>query len=328
MKRTEALAAWSRILRGHFPAMSIEIARECPLRCPGCYAYEPDHLQNSVPLRSLADFKGQELIDRILELVRRHRPIHISIVGGEPLIRFRELNTLLPQLAAMRLSIQVVTSAVRSIPREWSNIPRLQIVVSIDGLQPEHDQRRKPATYERILENIEGHRITIHCTVTAQMCGRSGYFEEFARFWSVRPEVNKIWFSLFTPQMGSACEEILTEAQRDEALSELAGLRDSYPKIALPDLVIDGYRNPPKSPSECIFARTTMSITADLKSRVMPCQFGGSPDCSHCGCLASAGLKAIGDHRLFGVLPLYRLYNASDRVGKTVAGIVQRRTVV
>jgi len=27
---------------------------------------------------------------------------------------------------------------------------RLNVVVSIDGLQPEHDERRKPATYERI----------------------------------------------------------------------------------------------------------------------------------------------------------------------------------
>ncbi len=322
MKRTEALSAWRRILCGQFPAMSIEIARECPLRCPGCYAYEPDHLQDSVPLRSLADFKGQELIDRVLNLVQKHHPIHISIVGGEPLLRYRELNELLPRLAKQKLSVQVVTSAVRSIPLQWSNIPRLQIVVSIDGLQPDHDKRRKPATYERILQNIDGNRITIHCTVTAQMCGRTGYFEEFARFWSERPEVVKIWFSLFTPQLGSTCGEILSAEQREEVLGDLARLRSSYPKIALPDLVIDGYRNPPKSPSECIFARTTMSITADLKSRVVPCQFGGTPDCSHCGCLASAGLKAVGDHRLFGVLPLYRLYNASDRVGKTVAAIL------
>jgi MoaA/NifB/PqqE/SkfB family radical SAM enzyme len=324
MKRKEALSAWGRILSGRFPTMSIEITRECPLRCPGCYAYDADHLQDSVPLRSLADYKGQELIDGVLELVRKHRPLHISIVGGEPLVRFRELTTLLPLLGAMRLSVQVVTSAVRPIPIEWSGIPRLQLVVSIDGLQPEHDQRRKPATYERILRNIEGHRITIHCTVTAQMCGRTGYFEEFARFWSERPEINKIWFSIFTPQIGSTCKEKLSPVQREELLLELAGLRDAYPKVVLPDLVIDGYRTPPQSPKECIFARTTISITADLKGRVMPCQFGGTPDCSNCGCLASAGLKAVGDHRLFGVLPLYRLYNASDRVGKTVAQMFDR----
>jgi hypothetical protein len=29
-------SAWGRILTGYTPALSIEITRECPLRCPGC----------------------------------------------------------------------------------------------------------------------------------------------------------------------------------------------------------------------------------------------------------------------------------------------------
>lgn len=323
MNRREALRAWGRILRGQYPALSIEITRECPLQCPGCYAYEPDHLKETGPLRSLSDHKGQELIDGVMRLVRQYRPLHLSIVGGEPLVRFRELDILLPQLSAMGVSVQLVTSAVRPIPTEWSAIPRLHLVVSVDGLQPEHDQRRKPATYERILRHIDGHRVTIHCTITAQMCGRSGYFGEFSRFWSIRPEVKKIWFSLFTPQMGSDSEEILSPNQRNDVLNDLAALRDSYPKIFLPDVVIDGYLNPPKSPGECIFARTTLSLTADLKNRIMPCQFGGTPDCSQCGCFASAGLKSIGDHRLLGVVPVFKLYNTSDRIGSAVGRILR-----
>ncbi len=38
------LAGWGRILAGMPPMLSIEITRECPLRCPGCYAYEDQHL--------------------------------------------------------------------------------------------------------------------------------------------------------------------------------------------------------------------------------------------------------------------------------------------
>lgn len=83
MKVTDVLRAWGRILGGYYPSLSIEITRECPLRCPGCYAYEPEHLGDVGPLRSLADYKGQELIDGILSLVRRYRPVHVSIVGGE-----------------------------------------------------------------------------------------------------------------------------------------------------------------------------------------------------------------------------------------------------
>ena len=97
-----------------------------------------------------------------------YKPLHVSLVGGEPLVRYRELDVLLPRLAERGLYVQVVTSAVRPIPAEWASIQRLQICVSIDGLQPEHDVRRAPATYDRILKHIEGHQITVHCTVTRQ----------------------------------------------------------------------------------------------------------------------------------------------------------------
>jgi MoaA/NifB/PqqE/SkfB family radical SAM enzyme len=324
MKKAEALRAWGRILSGYYPSISIEITRECPLRCPGCYAYEPEHLGEVGPLRSLVDHKGDELIDGVLNLVRRYRPLLVSIVGGEPLVRFRELNVLLPRLSEMGIMIQLVTSAVRQIPPAWSRIKDLFLIVSIDGLQPEHDVRRKPATYERILKNIEGHRITVHCTVTHQMVGRESYFHDFLSFWSARPEVKKVWFSLFTPQIGSEGEENLSIEDRATVLTELVGLRRAFPKLYLPDTVVEGYRNPPQSPAECIFARTSLSFTADLKNKITPCQFGGNPDCTQCGCIASAGLKAIGEHRLFGVLPLRALYDVSDAIGRGTARVAGR----
>jgi sulfatase maturation enzyme AslB (radical SAM superfamily) len=207
MKRNEVIRAWGKILTGGYPSLSIEITKECPLRCPGCYAYEPEHLQQIGGLRDLSDFKGDDLIENVLALVRRYRPLHLSIVGGEPLVRFRELNELLPKLSEMGVAVQVVTSAVREIPKTWNKIENLYIVVSIDGLQPEHDARRKPATYGRILRNIAGHQITVHCTVTKQMTERQNYLKDFTRFWSEKPEVKKIWFSLFTPQIGATDEQ-------------------------------------------------------------------------------------------------------------------------
>src|ERR671930_1849082 len=129
--------AWGRILAGHTPALSIEITRECPLHCPGCYAYGDNHLGGEVTLRQVRDFKGQELVDGVLALVRRYRPLHLSIVGGEPLVRFRELDVLLPILDRMGVEVQLVTSAVRPIPPEWAKINALHLVVSIDGLQPD-----------------------------------------------------------------------------------------------------------------------------------------------------------------------------------------------
>src|SRR3954447_24711903 len=96
------VSAWGRILRGIRPSLSIEITRECPLRCPGCYAYGDEHLGGDVTLRQVADYKSQEVIDRVLPIVDQETPIHVSIVGGEPLVRFRELDVILPKLAERR----------------------------------------------------------------------------------------------------------------------------------------------------------------------------------------------------------------------------------
>jgi len=324
MEKAHVIKAWGRIVTGYYPSLSVEITRECPLRCPGCYAYEPEHLGAVGPLRSLADRKGPDLVEGVVALVRRYRALHVSLVGGEPLVRFRELDVLLPRLSEMGVKVQVVTSAVRTIPIAWSNIKGLTLTVSVDGLQPEHDERRKPATYERILKNINGHHINVHCTITRQMTGHDRYFHDFISFWSDRPEVRKIWFSFFTPQRGVFAEESLSPSERTEAITELVMLREKFPKAFLPDYVLAGYRNPPKSPVDCIFARTTINFTADLTSRISPCQFGGEPECSQCGCLASAGLNAIGEHRLLKILPVRTVYKMSDAIGKRTAKIMGR----
>src|ERR1051326_7802494 len=235
MTIADVFPAWAKILRGRRPLLSLEITRECPLRCPGCYAYEPGHLGTAGPLSDLADLKGEALISGVLELVRRFRPLHVSIVGGEPLVRYRELDVMLPQLAAMGIEVQLVTSAVRPIPIAWKDLANLHLVVSIYGLQPEHDKRRSPATYERILKHIAGHQLIVHCTVTRQQLQqRHTYLSEFATFWSERNEIRKIWFSLYTPQEGDASEERLRPEDRQRAVAEIRRLRSSFPNFTPP----------------------------------------------------------------------------------------------
>jgi len=316
MKYSDIIPAWGSILRGRRPLLSLEITRECPLRCPGCYAYEPDHLGAAGPLRQLSDLQGENLIAGVLQLVNRLRPIHLSIVGGEPLVRYRELNVLLPKLDRMGIEVQLVTSAVRPIPLAWRDLSNLHLVVSIDGLRAEHDKRRSPATYDRILKNIAGHRIIVHCTITRQQVQRPNYFEEFSRFWSQCEEVRKIWFSLFTPQQGQETEERLTPKDRLQIVNELRCLRAFFPKIEMPGVVLEGYLHPPASPQECIFAQTTTCVSADLTTHIEPCQFGGQPVCSECGCIASAGLASIGKYKLAGLIQVSQIFSVSTRIGE------------
>ena len=312
------ITAWGRILRGYRPALSVEITRECPLRCPGCYAYGDEHLGGEVTLRQVSDYKGQELIDRFFQLIDDHSPLHVSIVGGEPLVRFRELNEILPRLSERGIYAQVVTSAVRPVPIEWASIPRLQIVVSIDGLQPEHDERRKPATYDRILKHIAGHHVTVHCTVTRQQVQRDGYLEQFVDYWSANPDTRQIWVSLYTPQVGEVSSERLQPEDRERVVAALMMLRTRYPKLRMPKGLIQVYAEPPRNPDECIFARTTTCVSADFQRHIAPCQFGGNPDCSNCGCIASAGLGAVGRHRLPGGLRVGAIFEQSLRIGQAV----------
>jgi len=309
------LHGWAKILAGYHPNLSLEITRECPLRCPGCYAYGEEHLGGGVVLRELADFKGQQLIDGVLETVRRMKPAHLSIVGGEPLVRFRELDEILPKLAASGLHVQLVTSAVRPIPEHWAKIPRLQICVSIDGLPAEHNVRRAPATYDRILKHIKGQQITVHCTITRQQ-SRAGYVTEFAEFWNANPDTKGIWFSLYTPQRGEDSAERLLPEDRARVVNEINGLHTRLPKLRdMRPSVLDGYLKPPQDPASCIFAQTTACLSADLKKRIVPCQFGGDPDCSQCGCMASAGLDAVGRYKLGAGVTAGKLFWMSHKVG-------------
>ena len=306
-------------MKGRPPMLSIEITRECPLHCPGCYAYEDQHLGGTVTLRQLRDFRGDELVDGVLNLVREHKPVHLSLVGGEPLVRHKELSRILPELSKMRVETLVVTSGVIPIPPEWHKLDHVRIAVSIDGLQPDHDKRRAPATYERILQNIEGRRVDISWVITRQQVEREGYLDEYLAFWTARPEVDRIWLSLYTPQIGEQSAEMLTPDQRQYLIRELPRLKGRYDALLMTDGMAEAFANPPSDPDHCVFSRMSVNYSADLKTQVQPCFFGGEPDCRQCGCAVTAGLHWVGQKRVVGPVRIAHIMEASVAIGSLVS---------
>src|ERR1700756_2955464 len=242
----EILGAWGKILTGKSPMLSIEITRECPLSCPGCYAYGDAHLGGEKTLSQLSDFRGDALVDGVLDLVRKHQPMHVSLVGGEPLVRHRELSQILPALSAMNIFALVVTSGVIPIPLEWMDLPRMRVAVSVDGLPQHHDVRRKPATYERILKNIKGRKINVHWVITRPMLERAGYLQDYVAFWNERPEVDHIWVSLYTPQIGEQSAEMLAPNDREQVAAELPLLARKFRKLLMNKGVAEAFLHPPK----------------------------------------------------------------------------------
>ncbi len=62
------------------------------------------------------------------------------------------------------------------------SLPSVRVAISVDGLPEHHDIRRKPATYERILKNIEGREVNIHWVITRPMLERAGYSRGIRKF--------------------------------------------------------------------------------------------------------------------------------------------------
>jgi sulfatase maturation enzyme AslB (radical SAM superfamily) len=318
MNPREVIAAWLGILSGNAPLLSIEITRECPLSCPGCYAYNDTHLGGNITLRDLSDYRGDALVNGVLALVRKHKPLHVSLVGGEPLVRHKELSHILPALAEMKVHTLVVTSAVIPIPEDWMAIPRLRVAVSVDGLPEHHDIRRKPATYERILKNIAGRKVNVHWTITRPMMQREGYLEDYLAFWSARPEVDRLWVSTFTPQVGEQADEILTPEDKAELVRRMGSWKQHFPKILFPAGLEQAFAQPPRNPDDCMFSKMSVNYSADLKSRVEPCIFGGTPDCSQCGCAVSTGFHWLRTVKVAGPVRAGHLVGGSVAVGSLV----------
>ena len=319
LRAREVITAWYRILTGSVPMLSIEITKECPLSCPGCYAYNEQHLGGTATLRDLSDFRGDELVRRVVDLVKQHRPMHVSLVGGEPLMRRKELDQIFPQLSQLGVFTLLVTSAVAPIPAAWVEIPRLRVTVSVDGLPEHHDIRRKPATYARILKNIAGRRVNIHLTITRPMVHSAGYLEEYFAFWSARPEVNHIWVSTYTPQVGEQASEMLTRNDRTVLFERMPYWKHQFPKLLMTPAMADAFARPPENPAECIFSKMSVNFSADLSTRVEPCILGGVPDCSQCGCAASVGFHSLRHTALVGPLKVGHFLAASVAVGATVS---------
>ena len=178
---------------------------------------------------------------------------------------------------------------------------RNRVAVSIDGLPEHHDPRRKPATYTRILENIRDREVNIHWTITGPMMKRAGYLEEYLAFWEARPEVKRIWVSLYSPQ---ARRKHARDVDHGRSVNEWRGncpaLRETLSQIADEPGIAQALLEPPKSPQECLFSKMSTNFSADLTTRVEPCIFGGTPDCSQCGCVVSSGLHHVQQRKIAG----------------------------
>ena len=144
---------------------------------------------------------------------------------------------------------------------------------------------------------------------------RPGYLEEYVKFWSARPEGNRIWVSVYSPQIGEQSAEMLTPENREALARELPVLAEKYPKLLFNEGLAKAFLHPPKNPDDCLFAKMSANYSADFKTRVEPCVFGGTPDCSQCGCAASSGMHWVRGMKVAGPVKVDHFISSSVKIG-------------
>ena len=155
--------------------------------------------------------------------------------------------------------------------------------------------------------------MNIHWTITGPMMKRAGYLEEYLAFWQAQAEVKRIWVSVYSPQVGRTHAGNAHLEERQRLAQELPALREAYPKLLMNPGIAQAILEPPKSPQECLFSKMSTNFSADLTTRVEPCIFGGTPDCSQCGCVVSSGLHHVQQRKLVGPLTIGHLVRARLR---------------
>ena len=157
--RSEGLVAQPRVVGSppekpllnflHAPAqVLLEITHKCNLKCRHCYL--PRWLAEELTLEELLDLAHQLVEAGVL---------HVSVGGGEPLLRFAELVELVKTLASNGVDVVVATNGTLFGEEEARELKRAglrTIQFSLDGVGGVHDAIRGVAgCFEKVVEAVK-----------------------------------------------------------------------------------------------------------------------------------------------------------------------------
>ena len=135
----------------------LHVTFRCQLECTHCYARADahGHEQRDMPVRHI-----EALIREAKEAGFRQ----VVLTGGEPLIHKRrdELLTMLTDLRPWTRPMNLVLRTNLAMPLDEDTLTRIaaavdQVVVSVDGNEQTHDERRGKGTYSAVVRNIEAY---------------------------------------------------------------------------------------------------------------------------------------------------------------------------
>jgi len=232
-KSARALRAYKRRLRrGQLfpPFLFLALTSACNLRCHGCW------INTGGPLRSLAP----EDVDSLIAAGKKQQSFFYTLLGGEPFLYpgLWEIPRRHPDCY-----FQIITNGMfldEANVRRVRQLGNVTLLVSLDGLAANNDDRRGEGVYQVVMEGLKrlkAHKILfgVATTVTAQNLDEvtgDEYLEEL-----VRRGAMYLWYYVYRPVGADPSPE--RAVSREQMLAfrrRLVRLRRRHPLV-----VIDTY---------------------------------------------------------------------------------------
>ena len=277
---------------------SIDVTKECNLRCAHCYFFEGT-TGDAPAFKDKGELSVDEWLAK-LEALKRERPrrefpfFQCSWVGGEPLVR----KELIERGRKYFRYNTVVTNGTIPLP-DW---PDVNWYISIDGDEATHERiRRKPGIYRRAMRNVAGNpqlRVTIAYCITRE---NVGCLEQAVIDWA-RAGAAHMTFDFYTP-IGEMTDHdgslFLPLAERDRVLDKLLALKRIYGDFfALPARAFELMKSDvcKEVTDHCLFSKKAFAFGPDGVQKEK-CMMGPKADCDRCGCVVPFYMASLADRR-------------------------------
>lgn len=254
---------------------TFDLTEACPLRCAHCYFFVhptgPGRLAPETWLARLARVRDAHGLTTALWL------------GGEPLLQ----PDLLVRASRLFRRNAVVTSGLLPVP----DALEAGLLVSIDGLEAEHDLLRGRGAYRRVLRvlpRLRARRFALQLTLTAPTLGA---IDDLAQL-VAQTGATGVLVGFF---MGAASSPFAVDAlARSRAVDRLLALEPGL--VLNPPASLELLRWPGALAAQCAYREGDLAFDVRLNQKV-PCTFGEAADCSSCGCpiLSARAAMAAGD---------------------------------
>jgi radical SAM protein with 4Fe4S-binding SPASM domain len=199
--------------------VSMQLTYRCNLRCTHCFQWNEQGFFHSYDAKRRRSELDLEIVRDVVETTAPHSA-KVFLWGGEPLMhsRFGEIARL---LGATPRVVNMCTNGLlmeRNAEHLLAIGPQLNLLISLDGFEEEHEALRGKGSFGRTMRNVEAMlelqrrgefqgEISVACMVSEAMVGRMYEFTE----WAEQAGFNSVYWLLpwyISPTTAAAMDEL------------------------------------------------------------------------------------------------------------------------